>query len=356
MPEVTNRHTVEHRFARICSTQFRSGRCARTMIKTSKSVARRTTRTDRHAWRIGTPAEACMEKGTDAETVSFSTEQFPVVMRGYDRTAVEEALRQEQERHGHLAERMETLQRELDALSTSAGIPSRKRVLRRALDLLADGWDDAVRITAETEYQLGRARAHAEGVAAAQLEITEQQCALAERNAQDEADRMVAAARDEASRILAEAQAKLETAKAAAVELIRIATERAAAVTYEFDEAFRTLAGEAEVELKERQAKADFDLETAAAQTESAKADADAILERAEKHRAAMLEGARAQVAAIEASSDSEAIRLQEETDRAVAELADLMLSAGGQLSGAKPNPLSVAPDPDTPNKDKPAA
>ncbi|MGQ0845555.1 MAG: hypothetical protein ACT4QF_15640 [Sporichthyaceae bacterium] len=276
-----------------------------------------------------------MAMADEADLAPSSHTMFPTVMRGYDRDAVEAVVRSEVDRFTALQGRISSLQRELAALSTAGDVPNRKRALRRALDLLSDGWDDALATTAETENAIGRERARAEGESAAHLRLTLAQCAELERASQAESDRLVAAAREQGKQMVARANAELDRAMALATDTTKSAALRGEGVTTEFIAAYRTLATEADNELRERQNKADFDLETAQAQLETARMDASAVMDRAEAQRQATLERARTQVGAIETANACELSRVQEETDRAVGELADLMAQANEQVSGA---------------------
>ncbi len=271
-----------------------------------------------------------------ASLTSVEAAQFSTAVRGYDRVAVDEAIAYEAERVRELQERADLLERELAVLGTAAGVPNRKQMLRQAVDVVCAGWDDAVRITNEAEHAIGRELAHAEGVAAGHLALAEAYAIDAERAAQAEVDRMVAAAKDEAARMLAEAEAERSRAQVGAAGMTLAAAERAKEIARGFTETLRSLEEDVVAELTERQTKAERELEVATAMLRRAEKDAAFAAEQAQAQRVAMLSEARAQVAEVEQSAGSQMGRLQQETSGATAELAELMIRAGGKLTAAK--------------------
>lgn len=270
--------------------------------------------------------------------------QFSTAVRGYQRAAVDEVIARETERVRELQDRADRLERTLAVLNTAAGVPTRKYALRQAVEVVSRGWDDAVAITMDAEHAVGQERARAEGVAATHRALAEQHALEAEMAAQAQVDRMIAAARAEAARLLADGDAATERARVGAAALTAAAAERAKEIARGFTETLRSLEEDVVSELTERQAKADREVEAAAAALRRAKRDAEFAEEQAKTQRVALLAEARVQAGEVEESARTRMVRLQQETDTAVGALAELMISAGGRLTVAKPAVPGQAP------------
>lgn len=270
--------------------------------------------------------------------------KFSTSVRGYHRAAVDETIARELQRVRELQDRADRLERELAALRVAIGVPTRKQALRQAVEVVSQGWEDAARITLDAEYALGKERARAEGIAATFVAAAERHAADADRAARAQADRLIAATKQEAARLIAEAEAEQERAKAGAAALTAAAADRAKDIARGFTATLHSLEADVVAELTQRQKKAERDVETATGMLRRAEKDAEFVGDQAAAQRVAILAEARAQVSDIEQATGSQLSRVHQETDLAAAELAQLMVKAGGKLPGVKSAGLLPAP------------
>lgn len=284
-----------------------------------------------------------MIEGSAAESANPWNPHFSTAVRGYDRAAVDEVIAYETARMRELHERAAVLEREIAALQATAGIPHRNDMVRRALGAMATGWDEAAQMASDAQYVAARERANAEAMVSVRRAVAHQQMAAAEAATQAEADRLVAGARREAAQILAHASEQHDRALAAASALGQATVERSQENARQFAHALCGLDEDVTAEVADRQALAEEDLVAAEMQLQEAGKDVAAIAERALAQREAILAQARAYALASGESTASEILRVQKDTDHAVAELAELMFSFGGELNQVRQGRFAAA-------------
>lgn len=275
-----------------------------------------------------------------AENPSLAT-----AVRGYDRAAVDEVIARETARMRDLEARAAQLEREIGTLRGSRSMPDPRAKVQHALDTIGAGWDEAIRITGAAEYAAAQDRSHAQHRVSAGMATLEEQCAAAERAADDAAVRMVAAAADQAARLLEHAASEHDRAAEAALALARAAEDRAKEVAVQFADKLREVEEQQGGRVAARFNEAERDLAAAQAELAQAERDAQEMEAQARAMREEILAAARAAAEELFAAAGEEVRRRQGENEEAMAELGRLLIATGGQLGGAPIAPVA-APSP----------
>ncbi|MGQ0845250.1 MAG: hypothetical protein ACT4QF_14075 [Sporichthyaceae bacterium] len=261
--------------------------------------------------------------------------QLATAVRGYDRAAVDEVIARETARLRDLEARALQLEREFATPPTNGGVPDPRQKVQQALDVIAAGWDDAIRVTATAEHVAVQSRRHAQHRVSAAMATLEDACAHTERATEQAAVRMVADARQQADIVLEAAAAEHDRAVEEAAAQVRAAADRAQEIATQFAVSLR----EAEEHQAERLAARFEDAErnVAAAQTElaAARRDVAEIETRAQAAREEILAQARTAAEEILALAGAEMRRRKDENEAALAELGRELIATGDRLVGA---------------------
>lgn len=270
-------------------------------------------------------------------TIVNATENppFATAIRGYDRAAVDAAVAREIAQIRALASRAAQLERDMVTPPTVGDTPAPRQKVQQALDVMGAGWDEAILVIATAEHVAAMNRSHAENGVAAALASVEEQCLQAERDAEDDARAMVAAAMDQAAQLREHAAAEHDRVVEAAAALARAAEDRAKEVAEQFAANVRE-AEEHQADLvNARYDDADREVDAARAELAAAERDALAVAIRAQAAREEILAQAQAVADELLAAAGAEVRRRQGENEAALAELGRLLIATGGHLVGA---------------------
>ncbi len=265
--------------------------------------------------------------------------RFQTAVRGYDRSAVDAVIRTEQAQLERLNERISVLERHLAAARGAEfriDDPTRKQSIQAAADLLSDAWDYARQVVNAEDATAELQRNHAASIAAGYLAEVTTWAQEQEQRAQAEADAMIAAAHAEADELVARATDFVENAVPMAEALTVEANEEAQALALSAETDLHTRREAVEADLTQRQTVVDYDLQAAERLAAQLRAESSAVTEQATR----MHETALAQAQAIHDdlinSVADEIGRLEEESDLAMAELAEHMATLSTQVTSAR--------------------
>jgi hypothetical protein len=269
-------------------------------------------------------------------TIVNATENppFATAIRGYDRAAVDAAIARELAQIRSLQSRAAQLERDLASPPAPRDTPAPRQQVQHALDLMGAGWDEAILLIATAEHVATMNRSHAERSAASTMAAVEEQCAQAERAADDTAKGMVASATDDATRLREHTAAEHDRVVEAAAALVRDAENRARELAEQFAASLREADEQHAAEIAARYEEADREVDAARAEVAAAERDVAEIANRAAAAREEILAQARGVAEELLGAVAAEFRRRQEENEAALAELGRLLIATGGHLVG----------------------
>lgn len=266
--------------------------------------------------------------------------RFPSAVRGYDRHAVDTAIRAEAALLDALRRRIADLERQLAVADRGAPFrlddATRAQAVRAAADLVADAWGHAREVVIAEDATAHLQRSHAASIVAAHLADVAAQAGAQERRAQAEADAMLTAAHVEAAGIRTKAENAVRNAHPLAERLWAEATGEAKALALQTETALHTAREALEADLMRRQTVADHALASARTLATRCEQESAAVAEHATRMHQAVLTQAQAYAADLVGAVAEEVASLEAESDLAMAELAEHMSTMSTQLTSAR--------------------
>jgi cell division septum initiation protein DivIVA len=282
---------------------------------------------------------------TAARTSHARTEEFDIVLRGYERKQVDDHLGRINSERVAAAQRINALEHRVEELDTElqnaqkreaeaepsyAGLGARvENILRlaeeEAKDLKLEAQASAEKDRKAAEAAAGQVRAQADEDARARREQTRQEAAKLLEEARKEAARVRAEAANEAAAKRDEAEGILEAARA-----------KAAQAAAEFEASLAKRRERAERDLAIRQDAAERHLIETSDQAEQLRVEAQKMREEAERRSRQMLETAQREAEDIVAEATAKAERSRLEAGRELAALTHRRDSINAQLSNVR--------------------
>lgn len=272
--------------------------------------------------------------------------RFHTSVRGYDRVAVDAAMRAEAEHLDRLNARIAVLEQALgghvQAQATDRGAqfrvddPERRRAMRAAADLLVDAWDHARQVVVAEDATADLQRRHAASIAAANLADVTARAEAEEHRAQHAADTMLAAAAAEAAHMLAQAEDFIADAHPMAERILAEAADEARVLAHHAESALHAAREAMEADLMRRQTAVEYGLAESVKLAERLREETTAMNVDVARAQEQALAQAHAVAAETVGALDLELTRLEAEADHAMAQLADHMAAMSTQVNVAR--------------------
>lgn len=273
--------------------------------------------------------------------------RFHTAVRGYDRVAVDAAMRAEAEHLDRLNARVQVLEQALAEVregqppeDRSAQFrdddPERRRAMRASADMLVEAWDHARQIVLAEDATAYLQREHATSIANATFADVTARAQAQEQHAQQTADAWVAAASAEAAQIRQQAEDFIVDAHPMAERILAEAAQKAQEIAHCAEAALHAAREAIEGDLMRRQTAVEYGLAESVKLAERLQEETASMNAEVARAQEQTLAQARAIAAKTVGAIDLELGRLEAEADQAMAQLADHMAAMSTQVTVAR--------------------